>query len=49
MVFDHFVNLLGQTQARSASLDWRNFGYEQHDLTELEDPFDEEEIKQTIM
>lgn len=49
VVFDHFVNLLGQTQARSASLNWAHLGYDQHDLNDLEDPFEEEEIKNTIM
>jgi hypothetical protein len=34
---------------RSASLNWNNLGYEQHDLSELEDPFEPEEIKQTVM
>jgi hypothetical protein len=44
-IFNHFVNLLGQTQPRSACLNWANLGYEQHDLQELEDPFEDDEIK----
>jgi hypothetical protein len=48
-VFNHFVNLLGQTQSRSASLNWAHLGYEQHDLQELEDPFEDEEIKRVIL
>jgi hypothetical protein len=34
-VYDHFVNLLGQTQSRSASLNWAHLGYEQYGLHEL--------------
>jgi hypothetical protein len=34
---------------RLASLNWNNLGYEQHDLSELEDLFVPEEIKQTVM
>jgi hypothetical protein len=49
VVFNHFVNLLGQTQVRTASLNWNNPGYVREDLSELEDPFEPEEIKQTIM
>jgi hypothetical protein len=48
-VFNHFVNLLGQTQPPSACLNWANLGYEQHDLQELEDPFEDDEIKWVIM
>jgi hypothetical protein len=33
---------------RKASLNWNNLGYIQQDLSELEDPFAPEEIKQTI-
>jgi hypothetical protein len=49
VVFNHFVNLLGQTQVRTAGLNWNNLGYVREDLSELEDPFEPEEIKQTIM
>jgi hypothetical protein len=49
VVFNHFINLLCQTQVRIASLNWNNLGYVQQDLSELEDPFAPEEIKQTIM
>jgi hypothetical protein len=48
VVFDHFVNLLGQTQSRSACLNWTHLGYEPHNLSELEEPFEEEEIKRII-
>jgi hypothetical protein len=49
VMFNHFVNLLGQTQARAASLNWEHLGYEHHDLSELEDLFEEEEINKVIM
>lgn len=49
LVFNHFVNLLGQAQDRSSRLNWTQLGYEQHDLSELEDHFGEEEIKNVIM
>jgi hypothetical protein len=49
IVYDHFINLLGQTQPRSNTLDWANLGYQPHDLQELEDQFDEEETKRIIM
>jgi hypothetical protein len=34
---------------RSTSINRNNLGYEQHDLSELEDPFEPEEIKQTVL
>jgi hypothetical protein len=49
VVFNHFVNLLGQTQARFAGLNWAHLGYEHHDLITLEGHFEEEEIKKAIM
>ena len=49
IVFDHFVNLLGKAQERSLSFNWANLGYQPHNLSELEDPFEEEEIKNTVM
>jgi hypothetical protein len=49
MVYNHFVNLMGKTQTRTASLHWAHFGYQQHNLQDLEDQFDEEEIKKIIM
>jgi len=48
-IYEHFVNLIGQTQERSLGLNWEHLGYHPHDLHELEDPFDESEIKQVIM
>jgi hypothetical protein len=47
-VYNHFVNLMGQTQTRTASLHWAHLGYQQHNLHDLEDPFEEEEIKKII-
>jgi hypothetical protein len=48
-IYEHFVGLLGQTQERSLSLNWNHLGYHPHDLTELEEPFDEAEIKKTVL
>jgi hypothetical protein len=30
-------------------LEWPNLGYQQHELGELEDPFEKDEIKKVIM
>jgi hypothetical protein len=49
LVFDHFVNLMGRTQERTRSLNWTNLGYQPHDPSELEELFDEVEIKKIIM
>lgn len=49
VVFNHFVESLGQTQNRSTSLRWSHLGYTQHNLSDLEDPFEEDEIKCIIM
>jgi hypothetical protein len=47
-LYDHFVSLLGEVQRRSMSLNRTNLGYHAHDLSDLEDPFEEEEIKKVI-
>jgi hypothetical protein len=49
VVFDHFVKLMGTPQRRTRSLNWANLGYQAHDLSELEAPFEESEIKKTII
>jgi hypothetical protein len=48
-VFNHFVSLLGRTQTRSVALNWSHLGYERQDLSNLEDLFEEDEIKKVIM
>jgi hypothetical protein len=40
---------MGKTQERSSSLNWEHLSYQQQDLSELENPFDEDEIKKIIM
>lgn len=40
---------MGKTQERSLSLNWTNLGYQPHDLTDLEAPFEAEEIKKVVM
>jgi hypothetical protein len=47
-IYDHFVRLLGKTPERTRCLNCDNLGYSPHDLTELEAPFEENEIKSTI-
>jgi hypothetical protein len=47
-MYEHFVGLLGQTQERTRCLNWDNLGYTPHDLTDIEAPFEETEIKSTI-
>jgi hypothetical protein len=49
VVFNHFVSLLGRTQTRLVALNWSHLGYEQQDLSNLEDLFEEDEIKKVIM
>jgi hypothetical protein len=44
VVFNHFVNLLGQTHDRSAALNRSHLGYERQDLSYLEEFFEDEEI-----
>jgi hypothetical protein len=48
-IFDHFVSLMGKTQVRSASINWTQLGYQEQDLGELENPFEEDEIEKVIM
>lgn len=48
-IYEHFVDLLGKTQVRTQGLNWANLGYQPTDLSELENPFEENEIKKVIM
>jgi hypothetical protein len=49
VVFNHFVSLLGRTQTRLVALNWSHLGYERQDLNNLEDLFEEDEIKKVII
>jgi hypothetical protein len=48
-IFGHYVSLMGKPQVRSASINWTQLGYQEQDLCELENPFEEDEIKKVIM
>jgi exonuclease III len=47
-VYDHFTSLLGEVQQRTLSLNWSHLGYQTHDLSDLEESFEEDEIKKVI-
>ena len=48
VLFQHFSSHLGTTVPRHLSLDWTALGYVPHDLSELEAPFGESEIKEAV-
>jgi hypothetical protein len=45
----HFLEVLGTKQARTASLNWSELGYQTFNLMELEDEITQEEIKKAII
>lgn len=49
VVYEHFLGLLKRTQERTLSLNWENLRYQPHDLSELENIFEEGEIKRIVM
>ena len=48
VITDHFRQHLGTSTIRPATFHWPLLGYQQHDLSSLEAPFTQEEIKDTI-
>ena len=44
----HFVEHLGTNKPRDLALNWDNLGYQPAYLCELEEPFTEHEIQETI-
>ena len=48
MIRDYFKNHIGSAVLRASTLNWQSLGYNQHDLSDLELPFSQEEIKNTI-
>jgi len=48
VIQDYFTNHIGSVAPRAATINWQSLGYIQHDLSELEVPFSQEEIKNTI-
>lgn len=47
-LLDHFQEHLGRPTRRSKRLAWENIGMQRHDLSQLDAPFDEEEIKEAV-
>ncbi|XP_073368097.1 uncharacterized protein [Aegilops tauschii subsp. strangulata] len=47
-LLDHFQGHLGRPTRRSKRLAWENIGMQRHDLSQLDSPFDEEEIKEAV-
>ena len=48
VIQDYFKNHIGSTVPRTSTVNWRSLGYNQHDLSDLEVPFSQDEIKNTI-
>jgi hypothetical protein len=48
VIADYFKNHLGKPTARARTFDWQSLGYTPRNLGELEVPFREEEIRDTI-
>ena len=48
VISDYFQNHLGTMVPRPATFLWSALGYNPHDLSELEAPFTQDEIKETI-
>jgi hypothetical protein len=44
----HFKGILGTKAARQVSLDWEGLHYPAHDLSDLDVPFSEDEIKDAV-
>jgi len=48
IITEHFLKHLGTTTVRPATFHWEALGYQPHDLSSLEAPFSQDEIKDTI-
>jgi hypothetical protein len=48
VLLTHFKGILGTKAARHVSLDWEGLHYPVHDLSDLDIPFSEEEIKDAV-
>jgi hypothetical protein len=44
LIYNHFINLLGLTQARSLSFNWEGLCYNKIELCGIEAPFENKEI-----
>jgi hypothetical protein len=48
LLYKHYAQFLGTNKQRELAIDWEALNYQSHDLSELETPFDEEELHYTI-
>ena len=48
-VHEHFTDLLGIFKTRQETINWDRVNLTKHDLTHLEEPFTEQEVKDAIM
>jgi hypothetical protein len=48
VIGDYFTSHIGSSAPRQASLDWHSLGYTPRDLSDLELPFTQDEVKDTI-
>ena len=45
VIRDYFKNHIGSAVPRTSTVNWQSLGYNQHDLSDLDVPFSQEEIK----
>jgi hypothetical protein len=48
VIGDYFKNHIGSAVPRFTTINWQSLGYAPHDLSDLEAPFSQEELKNTI-
>jgi len=48
LAHSHFSNLLGTSSFRTWAINWKELGYEQHDVEDLDAPFTAQEIEAVI-
>ena len=48
VIRNYFKNHIDSAVPRASTVNWQSLGYNQHDLSDLEVPFSQEEIKNTI-
>jgi len=48
VIHDYFRNHIGSAAPRDSTINWQALGYNQHDLSDLEVPFSQDEIKNIV-
>jgi len=48
VIHDYFRNHIGSAALRDSTINWQALGYNQHDLSDLEVPFSQDEIKNIV-